>query len=82
MPVKKKTVKRKYTTSTDKDCSILSSSCQNKRCYVKKVSLCLAVAGLVASLGLWFSGLREEAVYLAVWVPTNLIIGDYCNKSS
>lgn len=82
MPVKKKTVKRKYTTSTNKDCSITSSSCQNKRCYVKRVSLCLAAVGSVASLALWFTGLPEESVYLAVWVPTVLIIGDYCNKSS
>ena len=81
MPVKKKTVKKKSTTS-NKDCSITSSSCQNKRCYIKRVSLCLAVASLVASLALWFSGLREESAYLAVWIPTVLILGDYCNKSS
>lgn len=82
MPVKKKTVKKKSTKSTNKDCSITSSSCQNKRCYVKKASLCLAVVGLCLSVGLWFSGLREESAYLAVWIPTVLILGDYCNKSS
>lgn len=82
MPVQKKTVKKKSTKSTNKDCPIALSYCQNKRCYVKRVSLCLAAVGLVASLALWFTGLREVSTYLAVWVPTVLIIGNCCNKSS
>lgn len=39
--------------------------------------LFLAAAGIsfLASVGLWFSGRREEGLFVAMWVPSILALG-------
>ena len=77
---KKKTTATK--SNTDNNCPLSSSICQkNTQCLVKKVSLALSFASLALSLYLWFNGSREEAAYVGLWVPTILILGNYCNNS-
>ena len=79
---KKKTTTATKSNITDKNCPVSSSICQkNTHCLVKRASLVLSFASLAFSLYLWFNGLREEATYVGLWVPTILILGNYCNKS-
>ena len=78
---KKKTTATK-SNNTDNNCPLSSSICQkNTHCLLKKALLVLSFASLALSLYLWFNGSREEAAYVGLWVPTILILGNYCNKS-
>jgi len=79
---KKRTTATKSNNNNNDNCPLSSSICQkNTQCLVKKVSLALSFASLALSLYLWFNGSREEAAYVGLWVPTILILGNYCNKS-
>ena len=47
--------------------------------YMVGVTLFLiaAVASFFLSIGLWFSGSREEGVYVGLWVPSILAAGAF-----
>jgi hypothetical protein len=36
-----------------------------------------AFLSFLASVGLWFAGLREEGIYVGLWVPSILAFGGY-----
>lgn len=39
------------------------------------------VLALALSLYLWFSGLREEAIFVGLWVPSLWILADLVDKT-
>lgn len=39
--------------------------------------LLAALVSLAISIGFWFSGLREEGVFIGLWVPSILGFGNY-----
>lgn len=39
--------------------------------------LVAAVASFFLSIGLWFSGSREEGIYVGIWVPSILAAGAF-----
>lgn len=39
--------------------------------------LTAAFMSFVASVGLWFAGLRDEGLYVGLWVPSILAFGGY-----
>jgi hypothetical protein len=47
--------------------------------YLLGVTLFLVAAGasFLLSIGLWFSGSREEGVYVGLWVPSILAAGAF-----
>jgi hypothetical protein len=53
-----------------------NSAAQNSG-EARSVKLFLFAAGLsfVLSVSLWFSGLRDEGVFVGIWVPSILALG-------
>lgn len=49
----------------------------NKIILADKFLLAAAFMSFVASVGLWFSGLRDEGLYVGLWVPSILAFGGY-----
>lgn len=74
------TKKTTRTTKKKSESCPISSICQNKvPCILKRGALVASVASLAFSLYLWFSGLPTEAIYVGLWVPTILLLGNYCD---
>ena len=42
-----------------------------------KFLLVAALLSFLASVALWFSGLRDEGLYVGLWVPSILAFGGY-----
>jgi len=49
----------------------------NKIALADKFLLASAFFSFIASVGLWFSGLRDEGLYVGLWVPSILAFGAY-----
>jgi len=43
----------------------------------RKIFLILAMASLILSVSMWFFGGRQSAIYVGLWVPTILLLGQY-----
>ena len=43
----------------------------------RKIFLILAMASLLLSVSMWFFGDRQSAIYVGLWVPTILLLGQY-----
>lgn len=49
----------------------------NRVALADKFLLAAAFLSFLASVGLWFSGLRDEGLYVGLWVPSILAFGGY-----
>lgn len=43
--------------------------------------LAAAIISMLASIAIWFSGFREEGLYVGIWVPSILAFGAYFKLS-